>query len=246
MYGSGKIAIAILLKLKNRQDIASALLNRYGTDYLFLDKIFRETNTGKTCQISISSISNSDLKFICDRFNEQDKTHLTTLQNINSSQQIVYLTYTKVGYEACLTMARFTQVFLNIGGLAVDIESAEVVRGVDKWLNNYNSDDVFDIYSLYVGLIEGENNYYSCGMHNFGKADVSIDLTEEIGMAIYVMNVFNYYRLTESPILQDGHTFQPDIESPRYQIKLVEDKEYQVNSLQHNPWGRWHLTINNC
>ena len=245
MSTSNKIAIAITIKLKNRREIASALLNRYGTDYLFIGRMFKETTTDKNCQISISSILNDNLEHIKSikrlRSKKQDKTLLSSTQNTNHSQQIIYLTSTKVGYEACLTMARFTQVFLNIGGVAVNIESAGVAHGLDKWRANHNSDDVFDIYSLYVGLVEGENNYYSCGMHNFGKADVSIDITEDISLAIYVMNVFNYYRLTESPILQDGHTFQPDIESPRYQMKLVEDEEYEINSLQHNYWGRWHL-----
>ena len=242
MYENNKIAIAILIELENRQNIASALLARYGSDYLFIRRIFKEI-ASKNCKISISSISDSNLEFIDNQF-KQDKIFSTTLQNININQQIIYLTSTKVGYEACLTMARFTQVFLNVNGLAANVESAEVSYGVDRWFANYNSNDVFDIYSLYVGLVEGENNYYSCGMHNFGKADVSIDITEDINLAIYVMNVFNYYRLTKSPILQDGHTFQPDIESPRYQIKLVEDKEYEINSLQHNHLGRWHLSRN--
>ena len=238
---SNKIAIAIPIGLMNRQDIASALLSRHGTDYLFIGEIFKETTTDKNCRIDISSISNNDSNPIEElQFNKQNKTLLSAIQNINRSQQIIYLTSTKVGYEACLTMARFARIFLDLGGFAVNIESAEIAHEADKWLANYNSNDVFDIYSLFVGLKEGEN-YYSCGMHNFGKADVSINITEDISLAIYVMNVFNYYRLTESPILQDGHTFQPDIESPRYQMKLVEDKEYEINSLQHNCWGRWHL-----
>jgi hypothetical protein len=86
-------------------------------------------------------------------------------------------------------------------------------------------------------------------MHNFGKADVAfakrgrspIALTEDFSLAIYVMNVFNYYRLTESPILQDGHTFQPDITCPQYQMKWILDHENNQDSYQHNPHGRWFL-----
>ncbi len=107
---------------------------------------------------------------------------------------------------------------------------------------DYNSDDLFDIYSLYVVLLEGDNYYFSCGMHNFGKTDVAVAITEEMSLAIYVMNVFNYYRLTECAILQDGHTFQPDIESPTYQIKWIPDYEYKTDSCLYNPYGRWYLT----
>ena len=107
---------------------------------------------------------------------------------------------------------------------------------------DYNSNDLFDIYSLYVALLEGDNYYYSSGMHNFGKTDVAVAITEEMSLAIYVMNVFNYYRLTECAILQDGHTFQPDIESPIYEIKWIPDYEYEIDSCLYNPYGRWYLT----
>ena len=71
------------------------------------------------------------------------------------------------------------------------------------------------------------------------KPTSAIALNEDIGLAIYVMNVFNYYRLTESPIL-DEHTFQPDIESPTYRLKWIEDR-YESDSLLHNPHGKWDL-----
>ena len=240
---SNKIVVSIPLKLESRQDIASALLDLYGTNYLFIGRIFQETATNTSCEITITSAldCHSDLSKAIE-LEGQNKISAASLKKIGQTQQIVRLTSTDVGYQACLTIAKFAQVFLNIGGLAVRIESAEIAHEANKWLSSYNSEDVFDIYSLYVGLIEGDRNYYSCGMHNFGKADVAIDLTEDIGLAIYVMNVFNYYRLTESPILQDGHTFQPDIESPSYHIKLIEDDEYETNTLQHNDLGRWYLS----
>jgi hypothetical protein len=138
-------------------------------------------------------------------------------------------------------MAKLAQVLLQIGGVAVKLESTGIFHDKDRWLACSNVDDVFEIYSLFVTLIEGDDYYYSCGMHNFGKADVAIFLTEERSLAVYVMNVFNYYRLTESPILQDGHTFQPDITCPKYQIEWMEDQENNQDSYQHNPHGRWYL-----
>jgi hypothetical protein len=236
------IVICIPTKLKTRQEIAAALLDRYDTDYLFSEKIFQETATNKSCEINISPVLDNNLELSqAIRLAGKNKISSNILEAINHSSTIIHLVSNNVGYEACQTIARFTQILLNIGGLAVKIESAEIAHEADKWLANYNCEDVFDFYSLYVGLVEGENSYHSCGMHNFGKADVAIHLSEDINLAIYVINVFNYYRLTESPILQDGHTFQPDIESGIYQIKLIPDREYNLNSLQYNPFGRWHL-----
>ena len=210
------IAVSIPINLSGRKEIAETLLAKYGTGYLFLGRTFQETATNQSCEIDIHN-------------------------NEDGTKQIICLTSSDVGYEACLTIARFVRVFLQIGGSAVKLESAQLDWEADKWLAQYNSQDVFDIYSLYVGLIEGENSYYSCGMHNFGKADVSLEAEEDIGLAVYVMNVFNYYRLTESPILQDEHSFKPDIESPSYKMRWIRDLEYDEDSLLYNPHGRWHL-----
>ena len=239
---NNQIVVSIPMSLNSRRAIAAALLERYGTDYLFMGRIFRETASNTSCQIEIYPTSKNTLD--TSKFQKIAKSHnsITAIEDTNCDRQVVCLISADLGYQSCLKIAKFTEVFLRIGGLGVNLESAEIAHAASTWLANYNSDDPFEIYSLYVGLVEGENNYYSCGMHNFGKADVSVDFIEDVGLAIYVMNVFNYYRLTESPILLDGHTFQPDIESPRYQIKLVEDREYERGSWQHNSFGRWHLT----
>ena len=256
-----KIIICIPINLKTRPEIASALVNKYGTDYIFIDRIFRSTVSNESCQIDICDRAaypegyrvaeakphrqktDSHGSNLVEAFKiaGQDKLSELTLQQIDNCSQVVYLTSTNTGYDSCLQIARFAVVLLNIGGIAVKVESAGIASDRDRWLANYNSDDPFEIYSLFVMLIEGDNFYYSCGMHNFGKADVAIELTEDLGLAIYVMNVFNYYRLTETPILQDDHTFQPDIESPKYRLKWMIDNESQISSPLYNPFGRWHL-----
>ena len=160
-------------------------------------------------------------------------------------QKIIYLISTDTNYDSCRLLAKLGQIFLSIGGMGIKVDSGGIAHNSDKWLANYNSDDVFDIYSLYVALVEGDEQYYSCGMQNFGKADVAVSLTEDVGMAIYLMNVFNYYRLTESPILQDEHTFRPDIESPSYKMNWTEDTEHGSESQLYNSHGRWHLSVGN-
>ena len=253
---NGRIVLSIPINLDSRQDIAAALESKYATDYVFIGRIFRSTVADESCEIDICSlqkkiksqacISDRSYKlFLRDEFESVGDLDEITLQQLDCCQQIVYLTSTEVGYQACLQIAKLARVLLKIGGIAVKLESADVVHSRDRWLSNYNSDDVFDIYSLYVALVEGEEYYYSCGMHHFGKADVAIALTEDIGLAIYVMNVFNYYRLTESAILQDGHTFRPDIECPQYVLKWIIDYEHTADSHCYNPHGRWLLTMSN-
>lgn len=241
-----KILVSIPINLANRRAIACSLLDKYDMDYLFMGDIFQDRTTNEFCRINIY-----DRKmWIDDNLNVmslfkllgQNQLSSTTLEQIDNCQQIIHLISDDVGYDICFKIAKFTQVFLNIGGIAVQVDSAGIVHERDKWLANYNSEDVFDIYSLFVTLVRGDNEYYSCGMNNFGKADVSIDITENINLAIYIMNVFNYYRLTESVIIRDGQTFQPDIECPIYKIKWSEGSEYEINNPLHNPYGNWHLS----
>ena len=237
-----KIVVSIPFVLASREAIAHSLANKYDTDYLFLGETFCDQINNETCQISICNLiklrdNNSNL---CDFFEvlDDDKTR----QRLDDCRQIVYLISDDVGYDACLKIARYTQIFLRIGGIAVKVNSTGIIREKDTWLANYNSQDVFDIYSLFVTLVEGEDYYYSCGMNNFGLADVSLDITEDIGLATYVMNVFNYYRLTDSVILKDGQTFQPDFECPMYQIQWQKCYEYEINDPRYNYCGRWHLS----
>jgi hypothetical protein len=235
------ISICIPINLKNRQELAAALQERYGTEYVFMGRILQSTITQKSCGIDITQRDRQGNLGEDFQLAGQDKLDLSTIEQINYCPLVIYLTSETTGFNACREIAEFTQVLLQIGGVAVMVESAGIVHDQARWLADYNSQDVFEIYSLFVALIEGSDYYYSCGMHNFGKADVAISLTEDLGLAIYVMNVFNYYRLTESPILQAGHTFQPDIECPRYQIEWMIDRENATDSSLHNPYGRWCL-----
>ena len=239
-----QIVVCIPTEFDSRQALAAALESKYGTEYVFIGRIFRSTTTQDSCEIQISDRS-AELIEAFELVEWAMSTLLkdntaTTLQQIARHQQVVYLLSNDTGYEACRQIARLAGVLLNVGGIAVKVESAGIAREKAWWLERCGSDDVFDIYSLFVTLIEGDN-YYSCGMHNFGKADVAIAMTEDLSMAIYVMNVFNYYRLTESPILQDGHTFRPDIESPAYRLQWIEDRESSTELL-HNTHGRWYLS----
>ncbi|MGL5939508.1 MAG: hypothetical protein ACRC2S_03845 [Waterburya sp.] len=267
--------------MNNREEIALAVLKKYGTNYMLLGNIFQDRTTDQYCLVDIGDRPLGTLRDrqtptsdnqIC-RTSPQDsvwiqyahetqiklnlKTNLahlfallgqeqishTTLKQIDNYQQVIYLISNDVGYDGCLEIAKFTQVFLSIGGIAVKVESAGIVHERDKWLANYNSQDLFDLYSLFVVLVEGDKYYYSCGMQNFGKADVMVELTEDINLAIYVLNVFNYYRLTEFPVLLDGQTFQPDLASPMYQMQWIESNQSETDdTLLYNPYGLWHLT----
>ena len=56
------IAVSIPIDLSSRKEIAETLLAKYGTEYLFLGRIFQETTTNQSCEIEISN-AQKDEKF---------------------------------------------------------------------------------------------------------------------------------------------------------------------------------------
>ncbi|MGF1542335.1 MAG: hypothetical protein ACFCU5_18140 [Pleurocapsa sp.] len=219
---SDRIILGIPGKWPSKREIISFLAADGDRNYQIVGERLIETATNESCSIY---------------FSDRGKQKINGEKSYCDYQQIVYLSDFDCNYKTCLKIARFAKIFLDIGGLAVRVESAGIWRDRTYWLARYNSADVFDIYSLFVVLIEGKDRFYSCGMNHFGKADVSVDNTEETSLAIYVMNVFNYYRLTEFPILKDGQTFQPDLESPMYEIRWTQSDE-----MVENIHGCWHLS----
>ena len=213
---SRRIVVEILGTWNGRPGLIDLLAKSCQHDYLLTDEILLNTTTNESCVI----------KFGKD----------------NRNLEVVFLIANNCNYQACVKIARFAKVFLDLGGLAVHIASAGITHHKNTWLAKYSSDDVFDIYSLYVALVEAEDSFFSCGMHNFGKADVFLDAAEDVNLAIYVMNVFNYYRLTEFPLLKDGQTFQPDLESPMYQMKWTKSIADVSEEMLHNQYGYWYLS----
>ena len=223
----GKISLLVSI-VPSYEEVITSLANRYKGQYDIAGEIFIDNQTSEYCLINVYRLTNSVRSLLISEL------ELSEELEIEKCSTAVALTSYKLGYAACEKMARYVSIFLNLGGIAAVNVSTGILRNKDQWLANYDSEDVFDLYRLYAHSVQGDDYYYSNGMENFGKADVSMDLTEELGLANYVMNVFNYYRLTESAILKDGQTFQPDLECPMYRM--------QWGEWEDNPFGKWHLS----
>ncbi len=223
-----KISLTIPILSLDRKQINEALVQKFGQRYTIAGKVFLDNQTQKYCLIEI--LENSDHFINYCQSLESD----IPIEDFQDCVAIVVLTSYKLGYVSCCQLAQYAEIFLNLGGVMVIADTTAKVIDKAEWLTKCNSEDVFDIYLLYVILVEEESYYYSCGMNNFGKPDVSLDLSEDIGLANYVINVFNYYRLTESVIIQENQTFQPDLECPKYQIIWREEQQKVLS-------GIWHL-----
>jgi len=117
MAKKSQIVLCIPTSLNSRQAITSALVDKYGTDYLFLGRLLRSNVDQQSCTIDI-----------CDRDSSlvhnfalmgQNKIDVATLADIEQHQKIIYLTSTETNYENCRLLAKLGQIFLRTSGLGL-------------------------------------------------------------------------------------------------------------------------------
>jgi hypothetical protein len=112
----------------------------------------------------------------------------------------------------------------------------------EHWLEHAGSENPVGIYALFVQLIGSDARSFSCGMHNFGLPDAAAPATLDVREGSELLNVFNFYQLTEAPDLHDGETFSADSGSPRYRLtRGPYPDDYDPGEPLYNPHGLWML-----
>ena len=54
---TSKVVVSIPINLYSRQEIASALIDKYGTSYLFMGRVFQATTINQSCVIDIHDLA---------------------------------------------------------------------------------------------------------------------------------------------------------------------------------------------
>jgi hypothetical protein len=195
------------------------------------------TRTG--CQAVLAE-HDDDLRTVFARAG-QGELSPALLNAIGAHGSAVYLMFDDPGYETARTAARFTGALLRAGGIAVKVETAGVAHSPERWLQACSSEEPWDIYTLFVVLVGGDDCYYSCGMHNFALPDTQVPASLGTTRGAELLNFFNIYQLVETPELIDGHTFSLAEDAPRFRLKREPyDPEYEEPL--YNPHGLWVLT----
>ncbi len=164
------------------------------------------------------------------------------LDAVGAHGSIAYLVLEDTGYDAACFATRCARALLKAGGMAVRVESAGVAHSPEQWIRLSESDDAFDIYSLFVMLVGGDDRYYSCGMHNFGLPDAAVPSALGVEDGGALLNFFNFYQLVENPVLRDGDTFGADAGSSRHRLTRESYLDgYDPDEPLYNPHGLWSL-----
>jgi hypothetical protein len=166
----------------------------------------------------------------------------STLDAISAHTLTAYLHFPVAISGQQERLRRFTEVMRGIGGFAIKLESSGIAHEWSEWEAILTSEDRFDLYRGFVTLIGDPDHYYSCGMHHFDLPEAQVPRSLHNVAAADLLNRFNYYRIVESPELEEGHTFSLSEESPRYRLELLDDHRHGSDELFHNEHGLWDLT----
>jgi hypothetical protein len=163
------------------------------------------------------------------------------LSLIDSHQSVVYVPFPLDIITQRHRILKFSSLLRNLGGYAVNVESAGVAHTWTKWEQLLGSSNSFDQYVACVILIADKSHYYSCGMHHFGLPDCQLSRTFSLEEGADLMNQFNFYQVSEGPELVSGHTFSLTRDSPSFRLTKIEDPRHADDDLFLNPNGIWDL-----
>ena len=143
--------------------------------------------------------------------------------------------------EAAQGMMDAACSLLRAGGVAVKVESAGKALSGRDWTALAARREPRALYDAFVTLIGGGGEGYSCGMHNLGLPDASVQasLSDEAGA--YLLQTFLLYTLLEKPDLRSGHSFSFNPDSPNYRLRLEPCGMYEKDDPFFNPYGVWRL-----
>jgi Domain of unknown function (DUF4261) len=223
---------------RNRSELMHALA-RQGTNYMFAGLIFIEQSTQIHCEFELHG-HDPGLRGAFEIAGQGEFSD-AQLSAVAGHGSVAWLLFDVPGYETARTAARFAGALLEAGGLGVKIDSSGLAHTRERWLREWNDDDPWAVYSLFVVLVGGDTRFYSCGMHNFGLPDAAVP--HEVGPkeGARLLNLFNVYQLAESPTLNSGETFSVEADSPRFRLTLESYPDGYEDTPMLNPHGLWSL-----
>lgn len=223
---------------RERKELMEALA-RQGTDYLFAGLVFMEQSTQEGCGFDFSE-RDEDLPRVTE-IAGQGEFSAEQLDAVRSHQGVAWLIFEEPDLRKARTAARFARALLDAGGVAVKIESSGLMHTRERWLRDWDDEDPWAVYSLFVVLVGDEGRFYSCGMHTFALPDAAVPSALGPEEGAKLLNLFNVYRLADSPTLKSGETFSIEADSPRYRLSLGPYLDDYPEPML-NPHGLWTLT----
>ena len=224
----------------NREELIKSVAVSTGGEFMFAGEILAHPKGND--HIILEFYEAYDEMEAAFEYGGQGQLSTDTLNKISHHKSVVYLIFPLNVLAQKQRIAKFTKILSNCGGIAIKVENSGVAHEWNDWFSKIESKNPFDQYSASVILVGDEKYYYSCGMHTFNLPDSEISNQIAPEDATDLLNQFNYWRITENPQLESGHTFSLSKDSPHFRLELWQDERHPSDDLFHNSNGVWSLS----
>ena len=165
------------------------------------------------------------------------------LKQIERHRSVLYLISFELNLAGANALMRAASAVLDVGGLAVKVETAGLAHTATQWQEYCGRQAQHSAHQAFVVYVSGASSY-SCGMHNFGLFDASVnsDDPKQFHDAVELLRTFNWYQISESPQLQIGQSFATQESGPVYQLALAATRFMPIDSF-YNHFGTWQLLL---
>jgi hypothetical protein len=165
-----------------------------------------------------------------------------TLARVGSHSFAVYLIGKGGSLAAARALMHAVRGLLRAGGCAVKVESAGTAHSASDWTNLCASGERLALLQAFVAYAGERPHYHSCGMHNLGLRDATIDAELDLAEAGDILSAFTAYLLLESPMIEATSRFRLHEGGVHYSIEARPCGRFPRASPFYNPIGVWHLT----
>lgn len=163
-------------------------------------------------------------------------------KEVKKHKTTIYI-YAKTGNsKSILYFYEIVSKLLNLGGIAVKIESSGLAITNYTWLNKEDTKEAHSMVDLFVSIIYDRENFYSCGMHNFGYPDIWISTNNKVNIECIIIS-FLKYLINEKTTIRKGYTFRLNNNTSIYCLGHKQCTVYPKDDLFFNPLGYWEFKI---
>ena len=165
------------------------------------------------------------------------------LKQIERHRSVLYLISFELSLAGANALMQAASAVLDAGGLAVKVETAGLAHTAAQWQEFCGAQAQHSAHQAFVVYVSGATSY-SCGMHNLGLFDASVnsDDPKQFHGAVELLRTFNWYQISESPQLQIGQSFATQEFGPVYQLALAATRFTPADPF-YNAFGTWKLLI---
>lgn len=237
---AARIVVGVPGPWPTREDVIAAMDEAHGRDILFAGVICIERASNSQAAVELRT---HDPRLL-DTFTIAGRGRIgqATLDRVAAHRFTAVISHSDCSPDGCHLAARIARAFLKAGGVGVRVESAGTAHEAKAWTTLLAAaTKPYHLYDLFVSLVEGDENYQTCGMQNYGLPDAvmakSVDGTKAAG----ILGTFNRYQIVDRPKLRDGERFAVAHNAPRFRLARRPATAYAPDSPMHNPFGMWRL-----